>query len=84
MNETEPIMPQPAPHHSNETVSPTARRGPDLLTLVAGLGALGLAAATLLRSTAWLPNVDGRWVIAVLALIIGGFLVIASLRPQRR
>jgi hypothetical protein len=83
MNETEPTMPAPAPQHSNQSAALTARRGPDLLTLVAGLGALGLATATLLGSTAWLPDVDGRWVIAVLALIIGGFLVIVSLRPQR-
>ena len=62
-------------------VSP--RRSPDLLTLVAGLVALGLAGTTLLGGIAWLPDVDGRWVLATLALVIGLLLVIGSLRTTR-
>ncbi|MBV9162617.1 MAG: hypothetical protein JO281_13950 [Pseudonocardiales bacterium] len=62
----------------------TRRRGPDLLTLLAGLSALGIAGAALLGSIAWLPAVDGRWVLAALALIVGLLLVIGSLRPPRR
>lgn len=62
----------------------STRRSPDLLTLVAGLVALGLAGTTLLGGIAWLPNVDGRWVLAALALVIGLLLVIGSLRTPRR
>jgi hypothetical protein len=51
--------------------------------LIAGLGALGISLATLLGGIAWLPDIDGRWVLAALALIIGMLLVIGSLRPQK-
>jgi hypothetical protein len=47
------------------------------------LGALGISAATLLGGIAWLPDIDSRWVLAALALIIGLLLVIGSLRPQK-
>lgn len=80
MTGTEPTMPGPEPQ---ETGAPTSRRGPDLLTLVAGLGTLGIAAATLLGGIAWFPDLDSRWVLAILALIVGLLLVIGSLRPQR-
>jgi hypothetical protein len=81
MTGTDPTMP-PA-HGTDQATAPTSRRGPDLLTLVVGLGALGIAVATLLGGIAWLPDVDGRWVLAVLALIVGSLLVIGSLRPQK-
>jgi hypothetical protein len=84
MNETEPTMPQSGPQHPGEPTALASRRGPDLLTLVTGLGALGLATTTLLGGIAWLPRADGRWMIAALALIVGLLLVIGSLRPQRR
>jgi hypothetical protein len=84
MTETEPTMPQSGPQHPADTAAPSPRRGPDLITLVVGLGALGLATTTLLGGIAWLPSADGRWVIAALALIVGLLLVIGSLRPQRR
>lgn len=80
MTGTDPTMPQ----HGPDANAPTPRRGPELLTLVAGLGALGVAAATLLGGLAWFPDVDGRWVLAILALIVGLLLVIGSLRPQQR
>lgn len=82
MTGTEPTMPEQEPHRT-DAHPPTPRRGPELLTLVAGLGALGIAAATLLGGLAWFPDVDGRWVLAALALIVGLLLVIGSLRPQR-
>ena len=81
MTGTDPTMP-PA-HGTDQTTGPPSRRGPDLLTLVVGLGALGIAVATLLGGIAWLPDVDGRWVLAVLALIVGSLLVIGSLRPHK-
>jgi hypothetical protein len=69
----------PRPH--DEALTP--RRGPDLLTLVAGLGSLGIAATALLGGVTWLPDVDGRWVLAALALLVGLLLVIGSLRSPR-
>jgi hypothetical protein len=77
--ETNPqTAPGPRPH--DEALTP--RRGPDLLTLVAGLGSLGIAATALLGGVTWLPDVDGRWVLAALALFVGLLLVIGSLRTQ--
>jgi hypothetical protein len=73
----------PQPRHTDETAALTPRRGPDLLTLVAGLGSLGIAATALLSGVAWLPDVDGRWVLAGLALIVGLLLVVGSLRTPR-
>lgn len=81
MTGTDPTMPQA--HSPDHTAALDSRRGPDLLTLVVGLGALGIAVATLLGGIAWLPDVDGRWVLAVLALIVGSLLVIGSLRPEK-
>lgn len=68
----------------NERDALTPQRGPDLLTLLIGLGALGIAGTALLGGIAWLPDVDGRWVLAALALIVGLLLVVSSLRPPRR
>lgn len=81
MTGTDPTM--PAANGTDQTSALASRRGPDLLTLVVGLGALGIAVATLLGGIAWLPDVDGRWVLAVLALIVGSLLVIGSLRPHQ-
>lgn len=83
MTETEPTMPNPEPSHPGEVAALAPQRGPDLLPLIAGLGALGISAATLLGGIAWLPDIDSRWVLAALALIIGLLLVIGSLRPQK-
>ncbi len=88
MNEATNPAADPQPSHTDDAaaLTPAAltpRRGPDLLTLVAGLGSLGIAATTLLGGVAWLPDVDGRWVLAALALLVGLLLVIGSLRsPQ--
>lgn len=67
----------------NETSPMTPRHGPDLLTMAAGVGALGVAGFALLGGVSWLPDLDGRWVLAVLALVVGLLLVIGSLRPSR-
>jgi hypothetical protein len=84
MNETDPTIAHPAPQDTDEAGTLTPRRGPDLLTLLAGLGALGIAGTALLGGIAWLPDLDPRWVIAALALIVGLLLVLGSLRPPRR
>ena len=81
MTGTDP--PNPAVHGTDQTSALDTRRGPDLLTLVVGLGSLGIAVATLLGGIIWLPDIDGRWVLAVLALIVGSLLVIGSLRPPK-
>jgi hypothetical protein len=81
MTGTEPTM--PVPQGSDQTSALDERRGPDLLTLIVGLGALGIAVASLLGGMAWLPSIDGRWVLAMLALIVGLLLVIGSLRPDK-
>jgi hypothetical protein len=81
MTGADPTM--PVPQGTNQTSTLDERRGPDLLTLIVGLGALGIAVASLLGGMAWLPSVDGRWVLAMLALIVGLLLVIGSLRPDK-
>ena len=81
MSEVEPAMPQA--DSPDQTAALDSRRGPDLLSLVVGLGALGIAVATLLGGIVWLPYLDGRWVLAALALIVGSLLVIGSLRPHK-
>ncbi len=83
MNEATDPATDPRPRRDGEPSALTPRRGPDLLTLVAGLASLGIAVTALLGGVAWLPDVDGRWVLAALALIVGLLLVIGSLRPAR-
>jgi hypothetical protein len=84
MSGTDPTMADPGPHHTEETNALTPRRGPDLLTLAVGLGALGVAGTALLGGVAWLPEVDARWVLAAVALVVGLMLVIGSVRHPRR
>ncbi|MGH3924737.1 MAG: hypothetical protein ACRDTT_18070 [Pseudonocardiaceae bacterium] len=84
MSDTDPARTDQGPHRTDETAALTPRRGPDLLTLAAGLGALGVAGSALLGGVGWLPEVDARWVLAVLALLVGLTLVMGSLRHPRR
>jgi hypothetical protein len=84
MSATDPTMGDPGPRRADEPGAVTPRRGPDLLTLAVGLGALGIAGTTLLGGITWLPDVDARWVLAAMALVVGVLLVIGSLRPPRR
>jgi hypothetical protein len=83
MSETDP-MAQPAPDHTSEADAVAPRCGPDLLTLAVGLGALGIAGTALIGGISWLPAVDARWVLAVIALAVGLMLVISSLRHPGR
>lgn len=73
----------PAPRNTHDAAALPPRRGPDLLTLVVGLGSLGVAATALLGGVSWLPDIDGRWILAGLALLVGLLLVVSSLRPPR-
>ncbi|MGH4008711.1 MAG: hypothetical protein ACRDTH_11255 [Pseudonocardiaceae bacterium] len=77
-------MTDPGPHPTDGPGTVTPRRGPDLLTLAVGLGALGVAGTALLGGVAWLPDVDARWVLATVALAVGLMLIIGSLRAPRR
>lgn len=63
--------------------APVPRRSPDLLALAAGLAALGVSASALLGWTGWLPGIDGRWVLAAIAILVGLILVLGSIRPRR-
>lgn len=84
-NEADLTMADSGPDHTDdEAGTPTRRRGPDLLTLVIGLGALGISGSALLGGIPWLPAVDARWVLAAVAMLVGLALVIGSLRPARR
>jgi hypothetical protein len=84
MSGTDPTMAYPGPHRTDEPGAVTPSRGPDLLTLAAGLGALGVSGTALLGDVAGLPGLDVRWVLAALALIVGLLLVIGSIRKPRR
>jgi hypothetical protein len=87
MSGTDPTMadsgPQ-APHRTDERSALTPRRGPDLLNLAVGLGALGVAGTVLLGGVAGRPELDTRWVLAAVALVVGLLLLIGSIRPPRR
>jgi hypothetical protein len=83
MNKATNPATDPQPRPTDEAATLISRRGPDLLTLVAGVGSLGIAATALLGGVTWLPDMDGRWVLAALALLVGLLLVISSLRPPR-
>ncbi|MGQ0775947.1 MAG: hypothetical protein ACT4NY_16260 [Pseudonocardiales bacterium] len=72
------------PHTDGQPDTPAQRRGPDLLTLTAGLGALAVAIGVPLGGDGWLAGLDARWVLAAAATLIGLLLVIGSIRPRRR
>lgn len=64
--------------------SEAARRGPDLLTLVAGIATLLASAFVLTDGALWIPSVDPRWLLAGGALVVGLFLLMMSVRGRRR
>ncbi len=84
MSGTDPAMTDPGPHRTDEPGAVAPRRGPDLLTLAVGLGALGVAGTTMLGVVVRLPDVAARWVLAAVALVVGLMLVIGSIRHPRR
>lgn len=60
------------------------RRRPSLVLLVAGLAALAVSVGAGLglgRSVSQAFDVDGRWIVVVVALVVGGLLVTG---PRRR
>ena len=60
------------------------RRGPDALTLVAGIATLLVSAYVLTDGALWIPSLDPRWLLAGGALVVGLFLLMLSLRGRRR
>jgi hypothetical protein len=61
----------------------TERRGPDLLTLLAGIATLGVSSYVLTDGAVWVPSFDPRWLLAGIALVIGLFFLVGSLRRGR-
>lgn len=77
VNDTDSTMTGLGPQGGDSPAGMAAwRRGADLLTLAAGLGALAVAGGTLL-------DLDIRWVLAILAILAGLLLVIGTVRPRR-
>jgi hypothetical protein len=62
----------------------TVRRGPDPVTLIAGVLTLGASAYVLTDGAVGIPFVDPKWLLAGAALLIGLLLLAGSLRPGRR
>jgi hypothetical protein len=60
------------------------RRGPDVLTLIAGVATLLVSSYVLTDGAIRISGPDLRWVIAGGALLVGLLLLIASLRGRKR
>ena len=60
------------------------RRGPDVLTLIFGIGTLLVSAFVLTDGRLWVPSLDPRWILAGGALAVGLCLLMVSLRGRRR
>jgi hypothetical protein len=61
----------------------TGRRGPDPVTLVAGLLTLVASGYVLSDGALWLPGLDPRWLLAGAALLVGVLMLAGSLRNGR-
>jgi hypothetical protein len=58
------------------------RRGPDVVTLLIGLLALGMSAAAFVGELPSLAGLDLRWVLAAGAAVVGLLLLVGSLRGR--
>ncbi|MET0236856.1 MAG: hypothetical protein ABW224_19565 [Kibdelosporangium sp.] len=67
---------------STEDDRTTERKRPDLLTLLAGIGALVMAAYVLTDGKTWLPPFDPRWLVAGGAVLVGLLLLGNSVRRR--
>ena len=67
-----------------DTERETRRRGPDILTLLAGIATLGVSTWVLTDGEVWLPSFDPRWLLAGGALVVGLIFLIGSVRGSRR
>ena len=68
----------------HETEHEVGRRGPDVLTLVAGIATLLVSVYVLTDGALWIPSLDPRWLVAGGALVVGLFLLMASVRGGRK
>jgi fatty acid desaturase len=67
-----------------ETERDVRRRGPDLLTLLAGIATLLVSSYVLTDGAIWVPSLDPRWLLAGGALLVGVFMLVASVRGRKR
>jgi hypothetical protein len=73
-----------ADNDSERSDREVGRRGPDVLTLIFGIGTLLVSAFVLTDGALWIPSLDPRWLVAGGALVVGLFLLTASLRGGRK
>jgi hypothetical protein len=69
---------------STEDETTTERRRPDLLTLLAGIATLLMAAYVLTDGQTWLPSFDARWLLAGGAVLVGLLLLGNSVRRRTK
>jgi hypothetical protein len=60
------------------------KRGPDVVTLLIGLLALGMSAAAFVGEVPTLAGFDPRWLLAAGAAAVGLLLLVGSLRGRGR
>jgi hypothetical protein len=60
------------------------RKRPDLLTMLAGIATLLMAAYVLTDGRTWLPSFDPRWLLAGGAVLVGLLLLGSSVRRRNR
>jgi hypothetical protein len=60
----------------------TERKRPDLLTMLAGIATLLMAAYVLTDGRTWLPAFDPRWLLAGGAVLVGLLLLGSSVRRR--
>ncbi len=60
------------------------RRGPDVVTLLIGVLALGMSAAAFVGEVPSLAGFDPRWLLAAGAAAVGLLLLVGSLRGRGR
>jgi len=65
------------------TGTPARRSGPDPVSLLVGLLALGLATAAFIGEVPDLSGLDARWLLAGGTALVGLLLLVGSLRARR-
>jgi hypothetical protein len=68
----------------HDTEREVERRRPDLITLLVGVATLVVSAYVLTDGALWVPSIDPRWLLAGGALVVGLFLLVASVRGNRK
>jgi hypothetical protein len=68
----------------HDTERQVERRRPDLITLLVGVATLVVSAYVLTDGALWVPSIDPRWLLAGGALVVGLFLLVASVRGNRK